>query len=81
MASVQDIDFPARFDPLLIQEQSVEDKAYRERLREWPLEKLVDEGYCLTQLSGFWLDATQFGKPLAAFSLGPGKVLGLNHFG
>ncbi|KAF8335696.1 P-loop containing nucleoside triphosphate hydrolase protein [Cantharellus anzutake] len=64
-----------RYDPLLIQEQSVEDEAYLERLREWPLEKLIEEGYCLTGLSAFWLEATQFGKPVAVFSLGPGKAI------
>lgn len=71
--------FLSRFRPLLNAEQSNEDKAIQERLRR-PIEELIDEGYCLHNLGAFWLDATQFGLPVAVFSLGPGLTLGASHF-
>jgi hypothetical protein len=67
------------FEPLLLQEQQEEESVLEER-KQWPIEKLKEEGYCLTDLYAFWLDATQFGRPVAEFSLGPGVSLGWHRF-
>jgi hypothetical protein len=40
----------------------------------------MEEGYCLTGLSAFWLQANQFGRPVAAFLLGPGRALPEHRF-
>jgi hypothetical protein len=47
----------------------------RERLSSWTLDRLKEEGYCLTGMAAFWLEATQFGRPVASFLLGPGLAL------
>ena len=52
----------------------------RTRLANWPAEKLQRDGYCLTGLSSFWLQANAFGKPVAAFLLGPGIALPYHRF-
>ncbi|KAH9993020.1 AAA domain-containing protein [Russula vinacea] len=67
-----------RFLPLLELEQAEEEKEMRERLAKWPIKKLCDEGYCITGMSGFWLDS-KFGR-IAAFGLGPGVALPDNMF-
>lgn len=63
----------------MMAEQASEASIIRERL-SLPLEELITEGFCIDQASAFWLDATQFGLPVAVFSLGPGQTFGLNHF-
>ena len=40
----------------------------------------MEEGYCLTGLAAYWLQANQFGRPVAAFLLGPGLVLPEHRF-
>ncbi|KAF8305833.1 P-loop containing nucleoside triphosphate hydrolase protein, partial [Clavulina sp. PMI_390] len=64
-----------RFIPLLDAEQAHEALMIKERLR-LPVDKLHRDGYCIPGLSAFWLEATQFGMPVAVFSLGPGVTLG-----
>lgn len=68
----------ARFLPLLELEQAEDEKEMRERLAKWPIKKLCDRGYCITGMSGFWLDP-KFGH-IAAFGLGPGVALPDNKF-
>jgi hypothetical protein len=67
-----------RFLPLLALEQAEEERELRERLAKWPLKRLCNEGYCITGMSGFWLDS-KFGH-IAAFNLGPGIALPDNKF-
>lgn len=69
-----------RFLPLLAAEQAQDESILKERLSTWTLDRLKEEGYCLTGLAAFWLDATQFGRPVAAFNYGPGIILPDNRF-
>ncbi|KAG6837045.1 hypothetical protein H0H93_015616 [Arthromyces matolae] len=64
-----------RFKRLLEAEQQEAEAALKERLSTWGLDRLKEEGYCLTNLSAYWLQENQFGRPVAAFALGPGLVL------
>lgn len=64
-----------RFKYLLELEEFEDETLLRERLSQWPLERLRKEGYCIPETRGFWLQANQFGRPVAAFSLGPGIKL------
>lgn len=41
----------------------------------WGVPRLEREGYCLTKLSAYWLEANHFGNPVASFSLGPGDKI------
>ncbi|KDQ54482.1 hypothetical protein JAAARDRAFT_135529 [Jaapia argillacea MUCL 33604] len=67
--------YQAHFLPMLDSEQAEDETVLRERLANWSLDRLQEEGYCLTGLSAFWLDANQFGRPVASFDLGPGIAL------
>ncbi|KZT23060.1 P-loop containing nucleoside triphosphate hydrolase protein [Neolentinus lepideus HHB14362 ss-1] len=67
------------FLPLLDAEQQEDEAVIKERLSNWSLARLQEEGYCLTELAAFWLKATQFGRPVAAFTLGPGIALPTGH--
>ncbi|KAH7924454.1 P-loop containing nucleoside triphosphate hydrolase protein [Leucogyrophana mollusca] len=69
-----------RFLPLLDSEQAEDEAVLRERLSSWTLNRLREEGYCLTDLSAFWLEAPQFGRPVASFLLGPGIALPEHRF-
>ncbi|KAH7911786.1 P-loop containing nucleoside triphosphate hydrolase protein [Hygrophoropsis aurantiaca] len=69
-----------RFLPLLDSEQAEDEAVLRERLSTWTLGRLKEEGYCLTNLSAYWLDTPQFGRPVASFLLGPGIVLPEHRF-
>jgi hypothetical protein len=72
--------FASRFLDLLAAEQETEKNIIRTRLANWPQDKLKRDGYCLTGLSAFWLQSNQFGKPVAAFLLGPGIALPYHRF-
>ena len=61
-------------------EEAQDEAALRDRLAQWGLERLQKEGYCLTGMGAYWLEANQFGRPVAAFSIGPGIVLPENKF-
>lgn len=65
---------------LLAAEQAEDEALLKERLSSWSPARLKEEGYCLTGLSAFWLQANQFGRPVAAFLLGPGRALPENRF-
>src|ERR1700733_7701971 len=45
------------------------------RLATWHIDQLKEEGYCLTGLKAFWLTDNHKGRPVAAFTLGPGEPL------
>ncbi|KAG6328408.1 hypothetical protein ID866_10681 [Astraeus odoratus] len=68
------------FLPLLEAEQAEGEAVLRERLATWSLSRLCEEGYCLTGLSAFWMDAPQFGRPVACFLQGPGIVFQEHRF-
>lgn len=68
-----------RFVPLLEAEQAEDEAVLRERLSSWSLQKLKQEGYCITDLSAYWLDNYRYGRPVAAFTLGPGIALPPEH--
>jgi hypothetical protein len=65
---------------LLAAEQAEDEAILKERLSSWSLARLKEEGYCLTGLSAYWLQANQFGRPVAAFLLGPGRALPEHRF-
>ncbi|KAH7882136.1 P-loop containing nucleoside triphosphate hydrolase protein [Phlebopus sp. FC_14] len=69
-----------RFLPLLGAEQAEEEAVLRERLSTWSLQRLREEGYCLTDLSAFWMEAPQFRRPIACFLLGPGIIFPQHRF-
>ncbi|GLB44126.1 putative P-loop containing nucleoside triphosphate hydrolase protein [Lyophyllum shimeji] len=64
-----------RFLKLLAAEQADAEAVLQERLSTWTLARLKEEGYCLTELSAYWLQENQFGRPVASFALAPGVVL------
>ncbi|KAF5376100.1 hypothetical protein D9615_007758 [Tricholomella constricta] len=64
-----------RFIKLLAAEQADAEAVLQERLSSWTLDRLKEEGYCLTELSAYWLQENQFGRPVASFALGPGLAL------
>ncbi|KAF9238389.1 P-loop containing nucleoside triphosphate hydrolase protein [Melanogaster broomeanus] len=69
-----------RFLPLLEAEQAEVEAVLYERLSTWPLSRLREEGYCITDLSAFWVEAPQFRNPIACFTLGPGVTLPEHRF-
>ncbi|KAF8176314.1 P-loop containing nucleoside triphosphate hydrolase protein [Pholiota molesta] len=69
-----------KFLKLLSLEEAEDEAALRDRLAQWSLTRLQEEGYCVTGLGGYWLEANQFGRPVASFSLGPGILLPENKF-
>lgn len=68
------------FLPLLDAEQAEDESVLRNRLSSWSLSRLREEGYTITDLYGFWIEAPQFRNPIACFSLGPGIVLPEHRF-
>ncbi|KDQ17106.1 hypothetical protein BOTBODRAFT_106235 [Botryobasidium botryosum FD-172 SS1] len=72
--------YKKHFEPLLAAEQVENETVIRERLSQWDISRLVEAGYCLLGLRGFWEQATDFGRPVASFSCGPGEVLKWHRF-
>lgn len=66
--------------PLLEAEQAEDEALIKERLANWSLDRLQQEGYCITGLSAFWMQNAQMGRPVATFTLGPGIPLPLHNF-
>lgn len=60
---------------MLDAEQAEDEAVLKERLSSWSLGRLKEEGYCLAGMAAFWLETTQFGRPVASFLLGPGLTL------
>lgn len=63
------------FLKLLDAEQDEAQESLKKRLSTWSLDRLQEEGYCLTGLIAYWLQENQFGRPVALFGLGPGLAL------
>ncbi|KAF7759732.1 hypothetical protein Agabi119p4_11427 [Agaricus bisporus var. burnettii] len=63
------------FLPLLESEEAESRNDITERLSSWSIARLKEEGYCLTDLCAYWCKTNQYGKPVAAFQLGPGIIL------
>ncbi|KAF5314486.1 hypothetical protein D9619_011769 [Psilocybe cf. subviscida] len=73
--------YSAKFMKLLKLEEAEDAASYQHRLATWPIKRLQDEGYCITGLSAYWVtDATQYGRPIANFELGPGIKLPTSKF-
>jgi hypothetical protein len=70
----------SRYLSLLAAEQAEDEAILKRRLSTWSVGRLKKEGYCLTGLSAYWLQANQFGRPVAAFLLGPGITLPEHRF-
>ena len=70
----------SRFLKLLALEEAEDEAALRHRLTTWSLDRLKVEGYCITDLSAYWMQETQFGRPVATFHLGPGEGLPRHKF-
>jgi hypothetical protein len=64
-----------RFLSLLAAEQAEDEAVLKERLSNWTLNRLKEEGYCLAGLSTFWLQANQFGLPVTSFLRAQVKIL------
>ncbi|KAJ6518598.1 P-loop containing nucleoside triphosphate hydrolase protein [Mycena sanguinolenta] len=72
--------YSKRFLAMLQAEQQEAEAVLKERLSTWSLTRLQEEGYCLTDLSAFWLEENQFGRPVASFLLGAGIALPEHRF-
>ena len=68
------------FLPAIDAEQLADEEILNERLSSWPLEKLKEEGFCITGLQAFWMEKPMFGKPVAAFQIAPGEALPMHNF-
>ena len=67
------------FLPLLDAEQKEDETVLKERLGSWSVQRLEQEGYCLTDMQAYWQEHMQFGRPVATFKLGPGIALPRQH--
>ncbi|CAA7261960.1 unnamed protein product [Cyclocybe aegerita] len=67
--------YRSKFMQLLAHEEAEDEAVLRHRLSTWSLKRLETEGYCMTGLSAYWLQANQFGRPVASFLMGPGIKL------
>ncbi|KAF8885662.1 P-loop containing nucleoside triphosphate hydrolase protein, partial [Infundibulicybe gibba] len=70
-----------RFLKLLDAERAHALLVLRTRLAEWSLEKIIAEGFCASNLGGFWLErqsvsVSDGGFAVAAFAKGPGERVG-----
>ncbi|KAJ8521488.1 hypothetical protein ONZ45_g1808 [Pleurotus djamor] len=72
--------YEAHFSELLNLEEAEDETVLKQRLSTWSLDRLKEEGYCLSGMTAYWLKANQFGRPVASFSLGPGILLPDNRF-
>ncbi|KAK0476056.1 P-loop containing nucleoside triphosphate hydrolase protein [Armillaria novae-zelandiae] len=63
------------FNGLLDAEIAAEEAAIHQRLSTWSRERLSEEGYCLTDMTAFWLEEEHFGRRTATFTRGPGVQL------
>ena len=70
-----DLSFFIRFLKLIALEEAEDEALLRHRLATWSVKRLEAEGYCVTGMSAYWMQANQFGRPVATFLLGPGITL------
>ncbi|KAG9019438.1 hypothetical protein FRB90_002261 [Tulasnella sp. 427] len=73
-------DYSSRYLPLIHLEQLASDAVLKQRIEEWSAERLVQEGYRIGGLGGFWQTATFFGRPVAVLALGPGTKFEWHRF-
>ncbi|KAJ2915118.1 hypothetical protein MD484_g5315, partial [Candolleomyces efflorescens] len=73
-------EYKDHFLPAINAEQLEDEAVLQERLANWDLEKLQEEGYCLTDMLAFWMQKQMFGMPTATFQLGPGITLPEHRF-
>ncbi|KAG7447300.1 P-loop containing nucleoside triphosphate hydrolase protein [Guyanagaster necrorhizus] len=72
--------YSENFNSLLDQEIAAEEAVLHQRLSTWSTERLTEEGYCLTDMTAFWLEEKHFGRRTATFTRGPGVELPENRF-
>ncbi|KAF8966896.1 P-loop containing nucleoside triphosphate hydrolase protein [Flammula alnicola] len=72
--------YTEKFLKLLALEEAEDEAALKHRLSTWSVDQLMREGYCITGMSAYWLEANQFGRPVASFVMGPGIKLPENKF-
>lgn len=70
--------------PLLGSEHECEELVVKQRLSSWSLERLQAEGYCITNMKGYWNSGETsrgfgVGRFVANFVLGPGIALPTEH--
>ena len=63
------------FIPLLSFERAENEAVVRERLSNWSLDRLKQEGYFVTGTKAYWVDLQTTARPVACFLLGPGIIL------
>jgi hypothetical protein len=68
------------FLPAIDAEQREDEAILNERLSTWPLKRLKEEGYAMTEMGAYWQTNLSFGKPTASFAVGPGVELGNHRF-
>ncbi|KAJ2935326.1 hypothetical protein H1R20_g1768, partial [Candolleomyces eurysporus] len=73
-------EYKEHFLPAINAEQLADEAVLQERLANWDLNKLQEEGYCLTGMLAFWMQKQMFGMPTATFQLGPGITLPEHRF-
>ncbi|KAI0799882.1 P-loop containing nucleoside triphosphate hydrolase protein [Irpex lacteus] len=71
--------YEAHFKPLLEAERKEDEAVLRERLASWSLQRLQDEGYCITDMVATWQPERRFGRHLAKFNLGKDVALPSHH--
>ncbi|KAK0236890.1 P-loop containing nucleoside triphosphate hydrolase protein [Armillaria nabsnona] len=72
--------YSEHFNGLLDAEIAAEEAVLHQRLSTWSTERLSEEGYCLTDMTAFWLEEKHFGRRTATFTRGPGVQLPENRF-
>ncbi|THH30257.1 hypothetical protein EUX98_g3918 [Antrodiella citrinella] len=72
--------YEEHFLEMIHAEQEEDEAVLRERLSSWSVERLKQEGYCINGLGAYWLEKNHFGRPVAAFALGPGIFLPEHQF-
>ncbi|KAG5219491.1 P-loop containing nucleoside triphosphate hydrolase protein [Salix suchowensis] len=60
-----------RFLELLNMEEDEDEAVLQKRLSTWSLDRLKEAGYCLTELSAYWMKANQFGRPVLVSRIDP----------
>ncbi|KAK0431659.1 P-loop containing nucleoside triphosphate hydrolase protein [Armillaria borealis] len=72
--------YSEHFNGLLDAEIAAEEAVLHQRLSTWSTERLSEEGYCLTDMTAFWLEEKHLGRRTATFTRGPGVQLPENRF-
>ncbi|TIA77765.1 hypothetical protein E3P98_04091 [Wallemia ichthyophaga] len=72
-------EYVGRFKGLVKLEQQASEHKFNNRMHEWPLDKLKQEGYVITDLSACHA-RRKWGKPSAIFQLNPGHLLPSHRF-